>query len=74
VLGELGFDAQVAVKIETRRAVDNIEELAQCGDYKKWKASSFRAGMEERFKKCEFLQLWPPVGGGCPAVLARVAP
>ncbi len=33
VLGELGFDAQVAVKIETRRAVDNIEELAQCGDY-----------------------------------------
>ena len=33
VLGELGFYAQVAVKIETRRAVDNIEELAQCGDY-----------------------------------------
>ena len=33
VLDELGFDAQVAVKIETRRAVDNIEELAQCGDY-----------------------------------------
>lgn len=33
VLGELGLDAQVAVKIETRRAVDNIEELAQCGDY-----------------------------------------
>ena len=55
MLGELGFDAQVAVKIETRRAVDEIEELAQCGDYKKWKASSFRSGMGERFKKWEFL-------------------
>jgi pyruvate kinase len=33
LLSELGFDAQLVVKIETRRAVDNIEELVQCGDY-----------------------------------------
>ena len=66
MLGELGFDAQVAVKIETRRAVDNIEELAQCGDYKKWNASSFRAGMGERFKKCEFLCYGPLLGAGDP--------
>jgi len=33
VLRELGFESQVAVKIETRRAVESLEELAQCGDY-----------------------------------------
>jgi len=33
LLGELRFDAQLVVKIETRKAVDNIEELVQCGDY-----------------------------------------
>jgi pyruvate kinase len=33
LLSELEFDAQLVVKIKTRRAVDNIEELVQCGDY-----------------------------------------
>jgi pyruvate kinase len=33
LLSELRFVAQLVVKIETRKAVDNVEELVQCGDY-----------------------------------------
>lgn len=33
LLTELGFESHVAVKIETKGAVNNLEDLAQCGDY-----------------------------------------
>lgn len=33
LLNELGFESQIAVKIETRSAVRNLEELVYCGDY-----------------------------------------
>ncbi|MCX8136249.1 pyruvate kinase [Pyrobaculum aerophilum] len=33
LLTELGFQSQVAVKIETKGAINNLEELVQCSDY-----------------------------------------
>jgi hypothetical protein len=66
VLGELGFDAQVAVKIETRRAVDNIEELAQCGDYKNGKPRPSGRGWEKDLKNGSFCNYGPLLGAGDP--------
>ncbi|MEM1599044.1 MAG: pyruvate kinase [Pyrobaculum sp.] len=33
LLAELGLESGVVVKVETKSAVDGVEELAQCGDY-----------------------------------------
>ncbi|MEZ0320237.1 MAG: pyruvate kinase, partial [Pyrobaculum sp.] len=33
LLAELGIEASVMVKVETKSAVDNVEKLAQCNDY-----------------------------------------